>query len=204
MFQRRRKHGWAERLRRLLWPRSGWLRVVNYRWIRLKRLPATPDQIARGFAFGASVSVTPFIGLHMWLAFVLAWSTRSSLVASFAGTFLGNYVTMVPFLLLDYQIGNRLLTLIGVPPAPLGGQVTFSHLIEHPSEFAVTLWDHPGQSLPLVWPTLLGSLLLAVFVYAVVVVIVADAVRKWRKHRSHALQARRLARHHKHTPKASS
>ena len=204
MFQRRQKHGWAEKLRRLLWPRSGWLRALRYRWIRLKRLPATPDQIARGFAIGAAVAVTPFIGLHMWLAFAFAWLTGSSLVASFAGTFLGNYVTMVPLLLLDYQIGHGLLNLIGAPPAPLGGQVTFSSLIDNPSEFAVTLWNHPLQSLPLVWPTLLGSLLLAVFVYAVVVVIVADAVRKWRKHRSHALQTRRLTRHHKHASKASS
>jgi uncharacterized protein (DUF2062 family) len=204
MFQRRQKHGWAERLRRLLWPRSGWLRALRYRWIRLKRLPATPDQIARGFAIGAAVAVTPFVGLHMWLAFALAWLTKGSLVASFAGTFLGNYVTMVPLLLLDYQIGNRLLHLIGVPPAPLNGHVTFAHLIEHPSEFAVALWEHPVQSLPLIWPTLLGSFLLAVFVYAVVVVIVADAVRKWRRHRSHALQARRLSRHHKHAHKAST
>lgn len=194
MFQRRRKHGWAEKLREAIWPRRGWRRVVLYRWLRLKRLPATPDQIGRGFALGAACSITPLIGLHMWMAFAFAWLTRSSLVAAFAGTFVGNYMTMVPLLLIDYQIGYRFLHLLGVPPAPLSPEVSFSHLIEDPSAFAITLWDHPAQSLPLIWPTLLGSLLLGVFLYAALTVIIRDAVLKWRKHRAHILHAQRKAR----------
>lgn len=168
--------------------------MLRYHWHRLRRLPGTPNQIARGFGLGAAVSVTPLIGLHMWLAFMLAWVSRASLMASFLGTFVGSYMTMLPLLLLDYKIGHWILSVIGAPPAPLNPQVTFDHLLTYPKDFMLTLWDHPGTALPLIWPTLLGSLFLGVFVYVVSVLVIKDAVHRWRHHRNHLLAARRHER----------
>ena len=72
VFRRRRKRSILARLLELLWPRMGWRRAGKYYVFRIKRLPGTPYSIACGFALGAAVSFTPFIGFHFLLAGFLA------------------------------------------------------------------------------------------------------------------------------------
>ena len=64
MFQRRRQLRPHHRLRNFFWPTSGFRRSFSYLWHRIARLPGTPHAIAAGFAFGAAISFTPFIGGH--------------------------------------------------------------------------------------------------------------------------------------------
>ena len=79
------------------------MRYVAY---RLWRLRATPHAIALGCASGVFASCTPFLGAHFALAGVLAWVTRSSILASAMGTFFGNPVTF-PFIWIgSYKLGN--------------------------------------------------------------------------------------------------
>jgi len=68
----------------------GWRRAGRYYIFRIKRLPGTPYSIACGFALGAAVSFTPFIGFHFVLAGILAWGLRANLLASVIGTAVGN------------------------------------------------------------------------------------------------------------------
>ena len=90
LFRRRRKRSIPARLVELLWPRMGWKRAGRYYVFRIKRLPGTPYSIACGFALGAAVSFTPFIGFHFVLAAILAWGLRANLLASAIGTAVGN------------------------------------------------------------------------------------------------------------------
>ena len=90
VFRRRRRRSILARLVELLWPRMGWRRAGKYYGFRIKRLPGTPYSIACGFALGAAVSFTPFIGLHFLLAAFLAWGLRANLLASAIGTAIGN------------------------------------------------------------------------------------------------------------------
>ena len=90
VFRRRRKRPILARLVELLWPRMGWRRAGKYYVFRLKRLPGTPYSIACGFALGAAVSFTPFMGFHFLLAAFLAWGLRANLLASAIGTAVGN------------------------------------------------------------------------------------------------------------------
>ena len=90
VFRRRRKRSIVARLLELLWPRMGWRRAGKYYVFRIKRLPGTPYSIACGFALGAAVSFTPFIGFHFLLAGFLAWGLRANLLASAIGTAVGN------------------------------------------------------------------------------------------------------------------
>ena len=61
----------------MLWPRRGWTRMALYIQHRLGRLPGTPYRIAAGFACGAAISFTPFLGLHFVLAALGALALRT-------------------------------------------------------------------------------------------------------------------------------
>lgn len=95
-----------ERLREFLWPRSGWERSAKYIFHRVARLPGTPHAIAGGFACGAAVSFTPFVGLHIVLAALLAWSIRANIISSAIGTVVGNPWTFPFIWVWIYELGH--------------------------------------------------------------------------------------------------
>lgn len=90
MFRRREPLPLYRRLRQLLWPSLGWRRSLHYMMHRLSRLPGTPYRIAAGFASGAAISFTPFMGLHFVLAMLLSLALRGNLIAAAFGTVVGN------------------------------------------------------------------------------------------------------------------
>lgn len=75
----------------------------------MRRLPGTPEQIARGIMAGAFVVFTPFFGLHFILAAVLARIMRGSIIASLLATFIGNPLTYVPIAFIALESGHFLL-----------------------------------------------------------------------------------------------
>jgi hypothetical protein len=97
MFKRRRKLSISAKMREFLWPRAGWRRSVSYVFHRMVRLPGTPYSLAAGFACGAAVSFTPFVGLHFVLAAILAMIIRANFLSSAIGTAVGNPWTF-PFI----------------------------------------------------------------------------------------------------------
>jgi uncharacterized protein (DUF2062 family) len=109
VFGRREKLTRFQRLRRLAWPRMGFRRLGKYYTFRIKRLPGTPYSIACGFACGAAVSFTPFIGFHFIFGAVLAWALRGNVFASAIGTAVGNPWTF-PFIWAGvYWLGTTIL-----------------------------------------------------------------------------------------------
>ncbi len=106
MFRRRLKISVPERLREFLWPRSGWERSAKYIFHRVARLPGTPHAIAGGFACGAALSFTPFVGLHIVLAALLAWIIRANIISSAIGTVVGNPWTFPFIWVWIYELGH--------------------------------------------------------------------------------------------------
>ena len=109
VFRRRRKRSIVSRVLEVVWPRMGWRRAGRYYVFRIKRLPGTPYTIACGFALGASVSFTPFIGLHFVIAGLLAWALRANLLASAIGTAVGNPWTFPGIWFGVLWIGSKIL-----------------------------------------------------------------------------------------------
>lgn len=68
----------------------GWRRTLRYQLHRMGRLPGSGYAIAGGFAWGAAMSFTPLIGLHILLSVIIAWMFRCSVVAAALGTAVGN------------------------------------------------------------------------------------------------------------------
>ena len=107
MFKRRSYQPVHHRVGNLIWPRAGFRRSVTYIWHRVGRLHGTPHSIAGGFAAGAAISFTPFVGGHFLLAALIAWATRSNIVAGLLGTAVGNPWTFPFIWLWIYEIGHR-------------------------------------------------------------------------------------------------
>jgi uncharacterized protein len=109
MFKRRIPLPFHKRAGGFLWPRGGWRRSGAYVAHRLRRLPGTPYRIAAGFASGAAVSFTPFIGLHFVLAAGLAVLVRGNLIAAAIGTVVGNPWTFPFIWFWIYTLGHWVL-----------------------------------------------------------------------------------------------
>ncbi len=75
----------------------------------MRRLPGTPEQIARGVFAGAVTVFTPYFGLHFVIAALLARVMRGSMIAALLATFIGNPLTYVPIAIISLNLGHFML-----------------------------------------------------------------------------------------------
>ena len=105
MFRRRNKLHPLDWARNMVWPRIGWRRTWYYWMARMGRLPGTENSLAIGFAFGAAMSFTPFVGFHIVLAAFLSLIFRGNIIASAFGTIVGNPWTFPFIWIWLYNVG---------------------------------------------------------------------------------------------------
>lgn len=109
MFRRREQRSWGRMASDFVYPRGGWTRAFYYVTHRLRRLPDTPERIARGIAAGVFTTFTPFYGMHFIIAALIAKTVRGNVVAALLGTFFGNPLTYVPIGVAALKTGHFLL-----------------------------------------------------------------------------------------------
>ena len=109
VFRRRDRRSIWRVLLELIWPRGGWGRAAQYVQHRVRRLPDTPEKIARGIWAGVFTAFTPFYGLHFLVAAVIAKLMRGNILASLMATFFGNPLTYVPIAIASLSTGHWLL-----------------------------------------------------------------------------------------------
>ncbi len=149
MFGRRNPlpiHHWVQSF---VWPKAGWGRASRYIAHRVRRLPGTPYRIAAGFACGAAVSFTPFIGLHFVFAALLALLLRGNVVASAIGTAVGNPWTFPFIWVWTFALGQWLIGAEAASDLPV--TLSLSYIFERP--------------LDVLWPMTLGALPTALVVW---------------------------------------
>lgn len=93
----------------MVYPRGGWARAFHYVKHRVRRLPGSPERIARGVWAGVFTTFTPFYGLHFIVAAVIARVMQGNILAALMATFFGNPLTYVPIGLISLKTGNWLL-----------------------------------------------------------------------------------------------
>jgi uncharacterized protein (DUF2062 family) len=180
MFRRLRRPSFPQRLAWVLWPRTGWRRAGVYLAHRLRRLPGTPHSIAAGFAWGAAISFTPFLGLHFLFGAAGAWLMGGNLFASAVGTVVGNPWTFPLIWLASYRLGAFVLGQDG--EATLPENLSMAYIFDNPE--AVLL------------PMTLGGVPMAVLAWFVSYWIVRRAVDRYQQMRRARMlkgAARRLA-----------
>ncbi|ARE41017.1 hypothetical protein RGUI_2876 [Rhodovulum sp. P5] len=109
VFKRRDKRNVQQIVIDSVYPRGGWGRAFYYITHRVRRLPDTPERIARGIAAGIFVTFTPFYGLHFFLAAILARSMRGNIFAALISTLFGNPLTYVPIGIVSLKTGHFLM-----------------------------------------------------------------------------------------------
>lgn len=97
VFKRRDTRPLSQLAVEMVYPKGGWRRAAHYILHRLRRLPDSPERIARGFFAGVFISFTPLFGFHFIGAALIAWAYRGNIIAALLGTFVGNPLT-TPFM----------------------------------------------------------------------------------------------------------
>ncbi len=178
MFRRRNPLPIIARVREVLWPRTGWRRASHYIAHRVRRLPGTPYRIAAGFASGAAISFTPFIGFHFVGGAVLALILRGNLMASAIGTAIGNPWTFPFIWVWIYGFGNWLLG--GEATTVLPAVLSLDYIFNNP--------------LQILWPMTIGGIPTAVTAWFVFFWPVKGAVARYQYLRRRRMRRRVRAR----------
>lgn len=109
IFKRRDPKPRLRKMAELLWPRGGWARAFHYIKHRMRRLPDSPERIARGIWAGVFVTFSPLFGLHFVVAVFLAKLMKGNMLASLMATFVGNPLTFVFIALSSLKTGHWIL-----------------------------------------------------------------------------------------------
>lgn len=109
VFRRRDRRSLLRTIADFLYPRGGWLRAFHYVKHRVRRLPDTPERIARGIFAGVFTTFTPFYGMHFIVAAIIAKCVRGNIFAALMATFFGNPLTYVPIGVVSLKTGYWLL-----------------------------------------------------------------------------------------------
>ncbi|MEZ6193967.1 MAG: DUF2062 domain-containing protein [Phycisphaerales bacterium] len=102
-------------------------RYLDWRgWARtIVAIRETPRQVALGVALGSFIAFTPFIGLQMLLAALVATVAGASKKAAMLAVWISNPVTMGPIFAFTYHLGLLFITPTSasastIAPAPAG------------------------------------------------------------------------------------
>jgi len=191
MFARREKLSLLRRIRLFLFPPGGLKRAYTYIWYRARRIAASPHKVALGFACGAFVSFTPFIGFHFILAGLMAWILRGSIIASAFGTSVGNPITFPFIWWATYNLGGWLLGYEHRGEIHIELPDGMWHLLLHdPAAFGEAFWEALG---PVILPMTVGALPLGGICAVICYMLVKPAVERYQERRRQAI-ARRITR----------
>ena len=109
IFKRRDPKPTLRAVAEFLWPRGGWSRAFTYVKHRMKRLPDSPERIARGIWAGVFVTFSPLFGFHFVFAALLARAMKGNILAALMATFVGNPLTFVFIALSSLKTGHFIL-----------------------------------------------------------------------------------------------
>ena len=109
VFRRRDRRSILRIIWELVWPRGGWKRAFLYVKHRVRRLPDSPERIARGVWAGVFTTFTPFYTMHFLVAALVARTMNGNILAALSATFFGNPLTYVPIGVVSLKTGHFLL-----------------------------------------------------------------------------------------------
>ncbi|MDB6454588.1 DUF2062 domain-containing protein [Falsirhodobacter sp. 20TX0035] len=109
VFRRRNEQTFWEKVRRTIWPRSGWKRAGQYLWHRIVRLPDDPRRVARGVFAGIFACFGPYLFHDYVIAIGLAWVLRGNVFAALVASCVNNPLTLPFFAVMSVSLGQHIL-----------------------------------------------------------------------------------------------
>lgn len=92
-----------------MWRRWGLIRQSKLLLLRLLRLRAQPDEIAKGFALGIFIGMTPTLGFQMIIAVFIAMLLQQNKIAAAVGVWISNPLTAPFIYAVEYETGRFVL-----------------------------------------------------------------------------------------------
>jgi uncharacterized protein len=197
MFKRRTPLSWWAFIKEGFWPRAGWGRAIEYVKHRLRRLPDSPEKIARGVFAGTLVSVLPIPGFQFIAGWLLAVVMRGNVLASLLATFISNPLTTPFIAVLSLSLGHWMLGIerplngeaIGRAFADAGREIWHNLTAVFTPEVAhwdslLDFWND------IYWPYFVGSLVPGVLLGLLLYYLTVPLVRAYQNARKKRLQAR--------------
>ncbi len=92
-----------------MWRRWSLVRQFKLNFIRLIRLRAAPDDIAKGLALGVFIGMTPTFGAQMVIALFFAFLLKENKIAALVGVWITNPLTAPFIYALEYESGRMLM-----------------------------------------------------------------------------------------------
>ncbi len=105
-----------------IWKRWSYIRQFKLNVLRFIRLRNSPDEIAKGFALGVFVGLTPTMGVQIPIAIFLAFLLKENKLAAALGVWVTNPLTAPFIYALEYEMGRMLL---GMERARLPEELSF-------------------------------------------------------------------------------
>jgi len=173
--------------------RLKWRRRSRVMLLELLGREETPERVATAIGLGVGIGFSPFIGLHLAIALVLAWLFRLNKIDTVLGTLCGQIPTWTPVFPLGYRVGRAILGYDRYTVRRLNWDAIFhSHItwIFHPAETAhkVFGWHAVG---PRVASFFVGTTVVAAFLGLVAYLVALMLLRLY--HRRHPRVAIRAA-----------
>ena len=194
-LKRRQPRQLQHKFKEAVWPSMGWRRALYYWRHRLFRHGDSTYKVAGGFATGAAVCVTPFIGTHVAQAIFFCWIFDQSMIAGFIGTILGNPATYPFIFWLIYKVGVAVCGLFGLAGfISLPDDIVLSHFMDQPMLFFKYMIAHPQK---LLLPLSVGGYLCGAVIWFIVYGLLYYPVRDLRSR----YRLQRLRFHHRHPKK---
>ena len=124
------------------------LRIIKLQKYKITKIKDFPESVAVGVAWGVAVSFTPLLGFHLIICYLGTWLMKGNLIAATVGTIIGNPWTFPFIFYLDYKVGTTI----------------FLERINY-YEFKISFFVEHFEDL--FYPTLLGSLPIAIIIWFV-------------------------------------
>jgi uncharacterized protein len=120
-----------------MWRGIGFLRQTKLMFVRFARLRGLPEEIAKGFALGIFIGMTPTFGLQMLIAIFFAYLLKENRLAAIVGVWVTNPVTAPVIYAIEYELGRILL---GMHRADLPREFSVGALANMSYEILAPLW----------------------------------------------------------------
>ncbi|MCU0240989.1 MAG: DUF2062 domain-containing protein [Vicinamibacteria bacterium] len=142
----------------------------------LLHMDEPPQRTALAFAIGVFIAFFPILGIHTAIALLIAFAFRLSRVAILLGAYINNPWTLVPLYMAGTAFGCFLLGT---------GTADFSGI-----NYKLHGWDFYYQMLanlrPLLWPFVIGNLVMGVLSAMVAFIIVRALLERRRRSQTSA------------------
>lgn len=109
VFKRREPLGWGAWLREMIYPSGGFRRATRYVLLRMRRLPDSPQRVARGVFAGSMIGFLPLPGMQFLGAWAASRAVNGNLLAALLATFNTNPITTPFFAVLAMTLGHWIM-----------------------------------------------------------------------------------------------